>query len=315
MQKAKPFTSIPHLRETRKRSDWLDGTEFVAVVGSGIGLVVSVLAEQAIVAAFPLTLAISLNFLNRRRFQQQFQNEHRAAIATVYDIIKSLPDADNITALTDKILRLEQSNQAMTAQIEALKQQVRVKLKPERLEVLKESISLLRADLTEIQNQALQRQELESHLQTQLEQLYARFEGLSPIQQPEEVRRLENAIATLHRDLGALKGHVAPIGGDWQGVPERVAQLQAHLQAVERAIVPMRRKQEAMTNRLLPRMVKLINELRHPSHPTPVQKTIVHRPPPPPSLLHQSVNRPLRSQPGTSGTPQPLHQQPQRERF
>lgn len=315
MQKAKPFTSMPHLRETRKRSHWLDRTEFVSVIGSGIGLVVCVLSEQAIAAAFPLTLAISLNFLNRRRFQNQFQNEHRAAIANVYDLIKSLPDPDQIGALTDKILRLEQSNQAMTAHIEALKQQVRVKFQPDRLEVLKEAIALLRADLTEIQQEALKRQELENHLQLQLQQLYARFEGLSPIHQPEEVRRLENAIAILHRDLGALKGQVAPVGSEWQGVQERVAQLQAHLHAVERAIVPMRRKQQALTHQLLPRMVKLINELRHPSQPTPVQKTIIHRPPPPPSLLHHSVNRPLTSQPSTSGTSQPLHQQPQRDGF
>lgn len=317
MQKAKPLTSIPHLRETRKRSHWLDSMELVSVVGSGIGLVVSVLSEQAITAAFPLTLAVSLNILNRKRFQHQLQHEHRAAIAQVYDMIKSLPDPNNVSALTDQILRLEQSNQAMTVQIEALKQQVRVKFKPDQLEFLKEAIALLRSDLTEIQHQAVKRQELENHLQQQLEQLYERFDHLSPSQQPEEVRRIENAIAILHRDLSALKGQVAPVGpGDWQCVQERVARLQAHLQAVDRAIVPMRRKQQAMTHQLLPRMVQLINDLRHPSHPVPVPKTIIHRPPPPPPLIHHSVRRPLMSQQGTSTTSQPLQQQqPQRERF
>jgi hypothetical protein len=317
MQKAKPLNSTPNLRATRKRSNWIDTTELVSVVGSGVGLVVSVLSEQAIAVAFPLTLAVSLNILNRKRFQHQLQHEHRTAIAQVYDIIKSLPDPNNVSALTEQILGLEQSNQAMIAQIEALKQQVRVKFKPEQLEILKEAIALLRSDLTEIQHQAIQRQELENHLQMQLEQLYARFDSLSPSQQPEEVRRIENAIAILHRDLSALKGQVAPVGsGDWQRVQERVVRLQAHLQAVDRAIVPMRRKQQAITHQLLPRMVQLINDLRHPSHPAPVQKTIIHRPPPPPPLIHHSTRHPLLSQPGTSGTSQSLHQQqPQRERL
>ncbi|MGB6170208.1 MAG: hypothetical protein WBF52_21690 [Geitlerinemataceae cyanobacterium] len=315
MQKAKPLTSTLNLREARKRSHWLDTTELVSVVGSGLGLVVSVISEQAIAVAFPLTLAVSLNILNRKRFQHQFQHEHRAAIAQVYDIIKSLPDPDNISALTEQILRLEQSNQVMTAQIEALKQQVRVKFKPEQLEILKEAIALLRSDLTEIQHQAIQRQELENHLQMQLKQLYDRFEILSPIQQPEEVRRIENAIAILHRDLSALKAQVAPVASeDWQRVGERVIQLQTHLQAVDRAIVPMRRQQQAVTHKLLPRIVQLINELRHSTHAAPVQKTIVHRPPSP--RLHHSVSRERLPQSPTSGNSQPLHhQQPQRERL
>lgn len=287
MQKAKPLSSAPTLRSSRRQSHWLSTAEFASAIGSGVGLIVSVLTEQAIAVAFPLTLAVSLNLVNRQRFQRQLQQEHRAAIAQVYDIINALPDPHNVSALTEQLFRLEQSNQAMTAQIEALKQQVRVKFKPEQLDVLKEAIALLRADLTEIQQQALQRHELERQLQHQLEQLYERSQSVSPVRQPEDARRIEQAIAILHRDLTTLKAQIAPWGSaDWQSVCQRVDRLQAHLQTVEGAIVPLRRKQKAITNKLLPRMVKLINGLRQPTHAASVQKTIIHRPPPPPPLIH-----------------------------
>jgi len=318
MQKAKPLSSAQTVRSSRRHSHWLSTAEFAAAIGSGVGLVVSVLTEQAIAAAFPLTLAVSLNLVNRQRFQRQLQHEHRAAIAQVYEIIKSLPDPNNVNALTDRLFRIEQSNQAMTAQIEALKQQVRVKFKPEQLDVLKEAIALLRADLTEIQQQALQRHELERQLQHQLEQLYERSQSVSPLRQPEDARRIEQAIAILHRDLTTLKAQVTPLGSaDWQSVRQRVDRLQAHLQAVEGAIVPLRRKQNAMTNKLLPRMVKLINDLRQPTHTAPVQKTIIHRPPPPPLIHHHQAMRLSASAPTRStGAAQPFpQQQVQRDRL
>lgn len=318
MQKAKPLSSAPTVRSSRQRTHWLSTVEFASAIGSGVGLVVSVLTEQAIAAAFPLTLAVSLNLVNRQRWQCQLRNEHQAAISQIYKIIESLPDPHNVSALTEQLFRLEQSNQAMTAQIEALKQQVRVKFKPEQLDVLKEAIALLRADLTEIQQQTLQRQDLERQLQHQLAQLYERSQSISPARQPEDARRIEQAIAILHRDLTTLKAQVTPLGAtDWQSVRQRVDRLQAHLQAVEGAIVPLRRKQNAMTNKLLPRMVKLINDLRQPTHVAPVQKTIIHRPPPPPLLHHhQAMRHSTSSQTRSAGSAQPFpQQQVQRDRL
>jgi predicted nuclease with TOPRIM domain len=307
--KASPMTTA----DSPASVHWLDLTEILSLVGSGVGLVVAIVSQQAIAAALPLTLTVSLNVVNRKRFQQEIQNENRAAIAQVQSLLKSLPEPADIQTLAQQIRKLDYTDRVINGQLEALKHQVQIQLKPEQIAALQDAIASLRADFTEIQQRNVQRQELENQLQGQLQQLYDRLDRLEAERQPyEEVRRVENAIAVLHRDLTQLKQQVnTSEQSDWQHIQMRVSQLQIHLKQMETGLVPIKRKQTAILKQLLPRIVKLLNEVRQTPRSVPMQKVVVHRPPPPPLLHHSGYRQPTTS--GTNaGNSKPVHQ-PQRQ--
>ncbi len=307
--KASPMTTADSPRSVH----WLDLTEILSLVGSGVGLVVAILSQQAIAAALPLTLTVSLNVVNRKRFQQEIQHENQAAIAQVQSLLNSLPEPADIQTLAQQIRKLDYTDRVMAGQLEALKHQVKVQLKPEQIAGLQDAIASLRADFTEIQQRNLQRQELENQLQGQLQQLYDRLDRMEAERQPyEEMRRVENAIAVLHRDLTQLKQQVnTSEQSDWQHIQTRVSQLQIHLKQMETGLVPLKRKQSAILKQLLPRIVKLLNEVRQTPRSVPMQKVVVHRPPPPPLLHHSGYRQPTTSG-SNAGNAQPIHQ-PQRQ--
>lgn len=55
-----------------------------------MGTVAAAVSQQAVYAAAPLTVALSLNAINRHRFQQQTQQYTKNAIADVHQVIQSL---------------------------------------------------------------------------------------------------------------------------------------------------------------------------------------------------------------------------------
>jgi chromosome segregation ATPase len=82
--------SFPALRNSSNQRDWVEVAEYASIAGSAIGTIVAGLSGQIIYAAAPLTAAISLNFLNRQRFEQQVQQKANSAIAGVELTLKSL---------------------------------------------------------------------------------------------------------------------------------------------------------------------------------------------------------------------------------
>ena len=82
--------SFPALRSSSNQRDWLEVAEYASIAGSAIGTIVAGLSGQIIYAAAPLTAAISLNFVNRQRFEQQVQQKANSAIAGLELTVKSL---------------------------------------------------------------------------------------------------------------------------------------------------------------------------------------------------------------------------------
>lgn len=68
------------MTDTTERNG-LEVTEYVSVAGSVAGTVVAVFSQQLIYAAAPLTLALSLSLINRRRFEQTFQQNMTAVLS------------------------------------------------------------------------------------------------------------------------------------------------------------------------------------------------------------------------------------------
>ena len=260
-----------------QKANWLETTERAAVIGSWLGLGAAVFTKELLVLGLPLTLTASLNWANRKRWQQQFQQKQRAEIAQIHDTLATYPDPLDFNTTVQKLSALEQSNQTMAGQIEALKQQVRVKFKPEQLERIEESLTQLRADFGELQQQAVQKQDLAAHLSQELHQLYDRLDRLS--EPSAEVRQIENEIAQLHGQMQALAQQMTPVEmTKWQHLHDRVASIQGQISQLDKGLVPVRRKQRAMVKRLLPRMVQMIRETRSTSGTSHLQRTVTHRP-------------------------------------
>lgn len=68
------------MTDTTERNG-LEVTEYVSVAGSVAGTVVAIFSQQLIYAAAPLTLALSLSLINRRRFEQTFQQNMTAVLS------------------------------------------------------------------------------------------------------------------------------------------------------------------------------------------------------------------------------------------
>ncbi|MBE9039279.1 hypothetical protein IQ235_00520 [Oscillatoriales cyanobacterium LEGE 11467] len=276
MQKAKPLPLETVMGNSHK-SHWLEKTERAAVISSWLGLGAAVLSKELLALGLPLTLTASLNWANRKRWQQQFEQQQRGEIAQIHDTLATFPDPLDFNAMSQKLAGLEQSNQTMTGQIEALKQQVRVKFKPEQLERLEDSMAQLRADLGDWQKQAVRKQDLTAHLNKELHQLYDRLDRLS--EPSEEAWQVETEIDRLRGQLQVLAQQITPLEvAKWQHLNERVARIQSQISQLDKGLVPVRRKQQAMVRRLLPRMIQMIRENHAASGTTSLQRTVTHRP-------------------------------------
>src|SRR4028118_1716508 len=75
--------SLRAMRSSPHQRDWLEMAEYASIAGSAIGTIAAGLSGQIIYAAAPLTAALSLNFANRQRFEQQMQQKANSALADV----------------------------------------------------------------------------------------------------------------------------------------------------------------------------------------------------------------------------------------
>ncbi|MBW4497262.1 MAG: hypothetical protein KME26_30230 [Oscillatoria princeps RMCB-10] len=68
------------MKDTPERNG-LELTESISVAGSVAGTIMAVVSQQLIYAAAPLSLALSLSLINRRRFEQSFEQNIAAVLA------------------------------------------------------------------------------------------------------------------------------------------------------------------------------------------------------------------------------------------
>lgn len=280
-----------------KIPQWLEKTERAAVIASWLGLGAAVISKELLALGLPLTLTASLNWANRKRWQQQYQQKQRAEIAQIHDTLATFPEPLDFNSTVQQLAKLEQSNQALAGQVEALKQQVRVKFKPERLERLESSLTRLREDLNDLQSQAVQKQDLELRLSQELHQLCDRLDRLPETSQ--EAQQVEGAIARIQSQLKALEQQTTRMEmAKWQSLDDRVASIQGQVARIDSGLMSVRRKQRATIQKLWPRAIEMIRENRAASKTVPLQHNATHHPlsvrPPTDRLGEQTLRQPQR---------------------
>jgi len=66
------------------KQPWLEIAEYASLAGSALGIIAAATSSQVICAAAPLTLALSLNLVNRKQSHQQTRQHIISAIADVH---------------------------------------------------------------------------------------------------------------------------------------------------------------------------------------------------------------------------------------
>jgi len=103
------------------KQPWLEIAEYASLAGSVLGIIAAATSSQVIYAAAPLTLALSLNLVNRKQSHQQTRQHIISAIADVHQVIQSLhqqvqtppTQAINLTGLEAEIAALKAQLQAL----------------------------------------------------------------------------------------------------------------------------------------------------------------------------------------------------------
>ncbi|WP_017717512.1 hypothetical protein [Kamptonema formosum] len=112
--------SLKALKSNPDRRHGLELAEYASVIGSAVGTIVAGLSGQVLYAATPLTLALSLNLVNRHRFEQQTKAsvggagaaiaqldlELREEIESVRAGLAALPPSERIRDIEASMLRL-----------------------------------------------------------------------------------------------------------------------------------------------------------------------------------------------------------------
>ena len=83
------FVSNAQYQQMEKRP-WLEIAEYTAIVTSVVGTVAAVKIQQLLYASAPLAVALSLNLINRQRFQQKIKEYTSNAIADVRQVAQPL---------------------------------------------------------------------------------------------------------------------------------------------------------------------------------------------------------------------------------
>lgn len=118
---------------------WIEIAEYISVAASVVGSATAVISQQAIYATAPVSLALALNLVSRRRLEDLSRQKSAAAITHIEQLQSALP-------------QLERASQSLLTAVETLYQQQ---------QALKQSVTPMQAQLNVLSEQFKKRPELE----------------------------------------------------------------------------------------------------------------------------------------------------------
>lgn len=261
-ERVAPVAILSYEIDVSKRP-WLKIAEYTSLTGSLLGTIASALSGQVAYAATPLTLALSLNLINRQQLQQQTQEYASGAIAQAHQALDSLQSqvqtlpiqTENLgSSIRSTIAHLQAQLHAINlhplkgniallqAQVNELKQQQETlsTLTPFDPTVLEQRLSTLEkesqsvfiphfiAEVKQFQSDRVATEAAIAELAQQLDTLSLRFEQL-PVLSESELTRAEAAVT-----------HLAPLGS----VSDQLVQLQSDLRSLQEQLPSVERLQQ-----------------------------------------------------------------------
>ncbi|MFM9267204.1 hypothetical protein [Tychonema sp. BBK16] len=256
--------SFPALRSSSNHRDWLEVAEYASIAGSAIGTIVAGLSGQIIYAAAPLTAAISLNFLNRQRFEQQVQQKANSAIAGVELAVKSLqhqvqtlPTESKelhiaVSDLQRKLRSLESHTLAdVDAAVQSLQQQVQAL--PGESGQFYPMLSQLQQKLVSLENSALRELDWEN--------VNVRFLLMN-----EKLTEVINITAELQErsnevDFNEIQGRMRQLQVLLDRPTIDVATMQTEMQELQEQVEQLQRQNQQIVKPYLQRLTRAVKQL------------------------------------------------------
>lgn len=214
-------------------TNWLQITESVSIVASGVGTIAAAVYGQAAMAAVPITAALAVNFASRQRLREQIELDTRKNVSELGRVVElmrqeveKLPKQQpDVAPITESILRLQELSLSLANRQEELGQQFQVQTRSEiqtiaELEktnsTLKEQISILNVkidnvpipipvDLSGIEGKT-------EHLQTELEILAQQFNSRPEVAElPKIQQEASNAVQQVKQEITYLRDNLFAI--------------------------------------------------------------------------------------------------------
>ncbi len=270
MQNIKP--SRQSFRGSLNQYSWQKWAEGTCVAGSAVGTVVAAISGQVAYAAVPLTLALSLNWTNRMRSEQQTGLQTTSAIADVRQMVESLqtsirqqPPVEkvNLHPLQEAIAQLQTVTQRL--QKTAVREDdwetvnVRLLLMQEHLDQLStppqpasELVSPLQSQKALLESPQLA--EFQSQIRTKVEPLARRIIRLE--QQNKQIvkpylQRLTQAVKKLEQtgSLTTLKRNLDSLRAELQQQPEaeQIKALQSEMSQISAGLAQLKQGGETVS--------------------------------------------------------------------
>lgn len=251
---------------------WVETLEYLALVGSGVGTVASVLYQQAAFASTPLSVALVLNLVNRRRLDGQVNDEVVAALDRLNQGIEQEVQAryamqQQVLAMPrpdEFAVALESATQGVMTQAQQAINQVEATLHDRLTALEKQTIPSIQQDVLCVQEQvpALQASLMDvnthlldmvsndrmNHVESSLGKIVAMLdEHQSSLQ--DLATKPATEIATLQEQLRALQQCFVNLP-DGQALEQDIALLREEMDSLLKASLPPLSRQE-LSNALM----------------------------------------------------------------
>ncbi|MGB3204716.1 MAG: hypothetical protein WBB28_07010 [Crinalium sp.] len=196
------------------KQSWLELSEYAALAASGLGTLAAVLSNQALYAATPLTIALSLNLVNRRHIQAQARQATTLEIANLHTVlnqqqVNNCQKTEKIELLIKRLNAVSQkfNNRPEKQAIAQMTQNLEIVTRQVNGIVLSESV-----DLTEIKDLLLNQSMQLHYLKQQLNHLSYEFHN-----RPEK-----QVMAHLQQEIAIP---ITESTCEWSGIRKQINQI------------------------------------------------------------------------------------------
>lgn len=246
--------SLKAVRNSQNQGHRLELAEYASLIASGVGTIAAAVSGQVVYAAAPLTLALSLNMVNRQRFLAQvraseqststaislLEHELRGDIQSVRSSTQSTPASERLRDLETSMLRLSTLWVQLQQRLERSSASLQDPQIQQEFAIVRRAIVRLRDSTNE--NIAEVRQSLAEEIEA-LRQM---------VRQPAPQINLETAPAQL-------------VSQD--EVPAQIAQLQQRVEQLEQ-------KNQQIVKPYLKRLVIEVKQLQQQSNTEPLKAAL-----------------------------------------
>ncbi|WP_017717516.1 WD40 repeat domain-containing protein [Kamptonema formosum] len=233
-----------------KNRSWLEIAEYLSIAGSVLGSAVAVTSQQLIYATTPVSLALLLNLVNRRRLEllpgpsvsTEMARTHRQLSAEVESLrlqLLALPASPEVASIREALGHLSETVAGLQAEVTA--QTLQIASVGDRIQMRENpappALKLLPAQLDEINRRLnslpVAAQPAPEPLVEELRAVLARVtEGIAHLNRNgenlvtrEDLARLISEIDKQRLQLGALGQSVAPVEGTLARLSQRIASV------------------------------------------------------------------------------------------